>query len=76
MALIAVHLDAGVILAVVHGLLGLLRVGLRGRATHSVFPFPFFPVPNKPSRFCGRKATCSLTKMIRVGSRLGLMVRR
>ena len=50
----------------VHGLLGLLRVGLLGRATHSFSTTTpttphSFPVPNKPSRFCGSKATCLLT---------------
>ena len=64
-------LNIVVVLAVVHGLLGLLRAGLRGRATHSFSPPPTpprppppFPVPNKPSHFCGRKATCLLTNVI------------
>ena len=51
-------LSIAVVLAVVHGLLGILGVGLRRRATHSFSPPPF---PIKPSRFCGRKATCLLT---------------
>ena len=37
-------LNIVVVLAVVHGLLGLLRVGLRGRATHS-FSLPLPPPP-------------------------------
>ena len=55
-----------VVLAVVHGLLGLLRAGLRGRATHYHPPHPPapFPVPNKQSHFCGRKATCFITYVI------------
>ena len=40
------------------------RVGLRGRATHSLPPPPppppAFPVPKKTYGFCGRKATCLL----------------
>ena len=39
---------------VVHGLLGLLRARL------ILSPLSPFPVPDKPSRFCGRKATCLL----------------
>ena len=50
-------LNIAVVLAVGHGLLGLLRVGTRGRASH-----PPTPVPSKPPRFCGRKATCLLTE--------------
>ena len=44
-----------VVLAAVHGLLGLR--GRCARSSHqSVVPFPPVPVPNKPPRFCGRKA--------------------
>ena len=54
-----------VVLAAVHGLLGLLRMGVRGRAEPlTLFPsdpsHPLFPMPNKPPRFRGRKATCLL----------------
>ena len=62
------RLNTAVVLAVVHGLLGLSRVGARGRATHSLPPPspippppPHFPAPNEPPRFCGCKATCLLT---------------
>ena len=49
-----------VVLAVVHGPLGFFE-GRSARTSHSLFPPPPpFPVPNKPSRFCGRKATCLL----------------
>ena len=55
-----------IVLAAVQGLLGLLRMGERGGATHS-FPLrhlppfpPRFPIPNKPPPFRGRKATCLL----------------
>ena len=40
------------------------RVGARSRATRSFSPPPPpppFPAPNKPSRFCGCKATCLLS---------------
>ena len=51
-------LNIVVVLAVVYGRLGLLRVGALGRTTHSPPPPPF-PVPNKPSSLCGRKVTCA-----------------
>ena len=34
--------------------------GIRGRVFTLSSPFPPVPVPNKPSRFCGRKAKCTL----------------
>ena len=43
-------------------LLPTVFLGRNSRSSHSLFlPHPPFPVPNKPSRLCGRKATCLLT---------------
>ena len=53
------RLSTSIVLAAVHGLSGLFR------AVHAVEPSLFcplptpLPVPNKPSRFCGRKAKCT-----------------
>ena len=48
---VARHCFNVVVLAVVHRLLGLLRVGLRGRATHSPLPStPLHPPPPPPPR--------------------------
>ena len=58
-------LKIAVILAVVHGLLGLSgseRAVEPPTLSPSLSPFP---VPNKPYRFCGRKATCLLTYLRR-----------
>ena len=50
-------LNIVVVLALVHVLLG-----LPGRSARSSHP-TLFPIPNKTPRFCGRKATCLLTKL-------------
>ena len=53
------RLNTSIILAAVHGLSGLFRAYPRS-SLHSFVPFPPVPVPNKPPRFCGRKAKWSL----------------
>ena len=44
---------AFVVVAAVHGILGLSVWRLRS-SPHSFFLFPLVPVPNRPSRLCGR----------------------
>ena len=49
------RLNTSIVLAAVHGLSGLFRAV--SAVEPSLFrPLPPVPVPNKPSRFCGRKA--------------------
>ena len=56
------RLNISIVLAAAHGLSGLFR------AVSAVEPSLFrlslspppVPVPNKPSRFCGRKAKCTM----------------
>ena len=59
-------LNIVVILPLVHVLLGLQGRSARSSYSLSLPPPPPprlpFSIPNKPSRFCGRKATCLLTK--------------
>ena len=52
------RLNTSIIQAAVHGLSGLFRAYPRS-SLHSFVPFPPVPVPNKPPRFCGRKAKWS-----------------
>ena len=50
------HLNTSIVLAVVHSLSGLFQVV--SKVEPSLFiPFPPVPIPNKPPRFRGRKAT-------------------
>ena len=51
------------------------RVGARDRATHSSSLPRLVPIPNKPLRFCGRKAICFLSWIV-CASRSGPAVRR
>ena len=52
------RLNTSIVLAAVHGLSG-LSGGIRGRAFTLSSPSLPVPVPNKPPRFCGRKAKWS-----------------
>ena len=67
------HLNTSIVLAAVHGLSGLFRAV--SAVEPSLFRPPPVPVPDKPSRFCERKAKCTRTLILRV-SRFGLAVRR
>ena len=53
-------INTSIVLAAVHGLLGLPGRCARS-SLHSFSPFPPVPVPNQPPRFCGRKTKCLLT---------------
>ena len=55
MALIAAHLNAGVILV-----LTVERQVYNLPLPPPPYPFPLLPVPNKPYGFCGREALCLL----------------
>ena len=57
------RLNTSIVLAAVHGFSGLFRAV--SAVEPSLFrplrrPPPPVPVPNKPSRFCGRKAKCTM----------------
>ena len=52
------RLNTSIVLAAVHGLRS-FSGGIRGRAFTLSSPSLPVPVPNKPSRFCGRKAKCT-----------------
>ena len=60
------RLNTSAVLAAVHGLSGLFR------AVSAVEPFTLLPpshsvpVPNRPNRLCGRKATLNQTKYVHV----------
>ena len=77
-------LAVAVVLAVIHGLFGLLRVGARGRATHSSPPPPSFPLsPSVISHLASVDASNMFTyftyraaSRLRCVSRFGLAVRR
>ena len=55
-------LTTSIVLAAVHGLSGLFRAV--SAVEPSLFSPPPVPVPNKPPRFCGRKAKWSRTKNV------------
>ena len=63
------RLNTSIVLAAVHGLSGLFRAVSAVKPSH-FRPLPI-PVPNKPPRFCGRKAKGSGVNIV---SRFGLAV--
>ena len=54
------RLNTSIVLAAVHGLSGLFRPVVEPSLSRPLAPSR--PVPNKPSRFCGRKATWSQSR--------------
>ena len=56
------RLNTSIVLAAVHGLSGLFRAVSAVEPITLSSPSHSVPVPNKPSRFCGRKATVKKKK--------------